>query len=132
MVYVILNQMNAVTAFAVEAYAVAGQIQHDGKTVQVNRHSWDVITLEPANLLIEVQGDQHSSKLMTKPNCTDTDLNSRISRDHALAAAAVGAGYHVLWLSPGNERYRKSRWTRAIKLVLQQIEDHAPPRLHQF
>lgn len=132
LVYAILDQMPAVKAFAVEAYAVSAEIQHEGETLHVNRHSWDVMMLEPAKLLIEVQGEQHSSKLMTKPDCKDTSLDSRINRDHALATAAVNAGYHVLWLTPDQERNRRARWLKAIKLVLQQMAVNTPPRLHQY
>lgn len=121
--YKILDQSTAVGAFAVEAYAVSGQVQHEGQLLQVNRHAWDVVLLQPAGLLIEVQGEQHSSKLMTKRNCQDSSLSSRISRDHALAAAALEAEFCVLWLSPGKERNRKARWTRAIKLALQHLQE---------
>lgn len=55
--YRILGQMASVKAFAVEAFAVSGQIQHEGDVLHVNRHAWDIITLRPANLLIECKAN---------------------------------------------------------------------------
>lgn len=130
LLYLILNQLACIYAFAVEAYAVSGEIQHEGETVNLGRHSWDVLTIDPAKLLIEVQGQQHSTKLMTKRNCRDSSLSSRASRDRALAKAAVEAGFYVLWLDAGEERGRKARWTAAIKQVLSDMADKKPPQLY--
>jgi hypothetical protein len=120
--YKVLNQLECVHAFAVEAYAVAAQVQHEGGVLNVNRHSWDVAVLQPAPLVIEVQGEQHSSKVMTKPNSTDSSLSSRCSRDDALAAAAVEAGYSVVWLVLGSERGRAARWSKTVSQALQDLE----------
>ena len=128
--YRILDQHKAIEAYAVEAYAVAGTLEHEGAQLNVNRHSWDVVTLQPPNLLLEVQGQQHSTKLLTKAKCRDSSLISRSSRDRALAAAAADAGFHVLWLTPGKERGRKARWTRAIQVVLQHMQAQDTPKLY--
>lgn len=128
LLYSILNKSAAVHAYAVEAYAVQGQNQHEGENVQLNRHPWDAALLQPAQLLIEVQGEQHSTKLLTKAGCTDISLSSRSSRDEALRAGAVQQGFYVLWLLPGEERgrHQRSSWTRAIHAMLQKVKDKVP------
>ena len=125
--YRLLGGLDAVRAFAAEAYAVAGEYQQEGLSVNLNRHSWDILTLEPANLLIEVQGEQHSDKLMTKPNCADDTLQERSSRDAALRAGAVQQGFYVLWLLPGDERGRTRRWKAAILKIINSMKDKVPP-----
>lgn len=125
-VYNILDKLAAVRAYAVEAYAVQGQHQHADELVNLNRHAYDVLTLQPANMLIEVQGEQHSTKLMRKTKGTDGTLQQRSNKDTALRDGAVEQGCYVLWLIPGNARGRTSRWRSAIQGMLSSIEAKVP------
>lgn len=130
MAYAILNQLQCISKFAVEAYAVKDQFLHMGRQVQVSRHAWDVATPPPLKLLIEVQGEQHTDKHDTRTNNADTTLVERANRDHALAAAAVQAGYYVVWLIPGRERGRKQRWRTLIQQAVADQLANKPPKLY--
>lgn len=131
MAYSILNQLQCISKFAVEAYAVTGQFMHNGKHVQVSRHAWDVVTAPPLKLLIEVQGEQHTQKHDTRTNNADADLVDRMNRDHALAAAAVDAGFYVVWLVPGSERGRQQRWRNLIQQAVADQLQNKPPKLYE-
>jgi len=96
--YNILDQLACVEHYAVEAYAISGQYQHEGKLLNVSKHAWDVVLPPPLNIVLEVQGEQHVSKLDTRRNSNDQTLAGRASRDHGLAGSAQQAGFQVVWL----------------------------------
>jgi len=104
---------------------------HKGRQVNVSRHAWDVITAPPLKILMEVQGEQHTEKHDTRANNVDTNLLDRVNRDDALAAAAVGAGYYVVWLVPGPERRRRQRWCALIQQAVADQLANKPPKVYK-
>jgi len=128
--YAILDQMTCIKHYATEAYAIKGQVLHAGQQLQLNKHAWDVMLAPPYRVLIEVQGEQHITKLDTRRNSNDSSLADRSSRDSALAAAAQDAGYSVLWLVVGADKGQRRRWKQAITRVMHDADAHMPPKLY--
>ena len=87
--------------------------------------------LQPGRVLVEVQGEQHSTKLNTQANNPDASLADRVSRDHALAAAAKAAGYSVVWLNVGaahTQVNRRQQWRKTIEGAVQyMMQENATP-----
>lgn len=132
-VYRLLNTLKDVTAFAAEAHAVQGRVRYQGGWVDVGRHRWDLMLLQPARVLIAVQGEQHHSKLDTRRNSrsrTETDLADSMARDYALAAAARQQHFQVVWLVPGRTAGHTARWRKAIKQAIAAAVAKEEPQLH--
>lgn len=132
-VYRLLDKLKAVTAFAAEAHAVQGRVRYQGGWVDVGRHRWDLMLLQPARVLIDVQGEQHHSKLDTRRRSrsrTEADLADSMARDYALAAAAQRQHFHVVWLLPGREAGRSARWRKAIERAIAAAVAKEEPQLH--
>jgi hypothetical protein len=101
--YRILNHHRGVQAYAVEAHAVQGAVNYAGGLVALGRQRWDVVLLQPAGVLIAVQGEQHYSKPDTRRNSRNrcrASLEDTVARDHAVAAGAMQQCYQVVWLTP--------------------------------
>jgi hypothetical protein len=89
--------------------------------------------LQPARVLIAVQGEQHHSKIDTRRNSrsrTEAELAASMARDYALAAAARRQHYHVVWLLPGQKVGRTARWRKAIKQAIAAAAAKEKPQLH--
>lgn len=131
--YELLNNMPEIQHFAMEACALSGQptvCTASGEWVHVSRHRADVITLTPANLLIEVQGQQHSGKPMAYTNSTSEHASSITERDGLLAAVARSVGFTTVWLMAGEEFDRAARWSRVLRQAVQHVMANRPP--HHF
>lgn len=128
--YAVFDQNKKINRYAVEAYALKGDFEHDGTVVNLNRHAFDIVTAPPLRIIAEVQGEQHITKLNTKANSNDDSLASRACRDDALAAAAVAQGWSVLWLQLGEQRGRKRRWTALLSQAVKDAADGKAPRLY--
>lgn len=128
--YAILDEIKCINHFAVEAYAVGGQVSHAGQQLHLNKHAWDVLLAPPYKVLIEIQGEQHFSKLDTRTNSHDSSLADRANKDCALAAAAQEAGFTVVWLVAADDKARRNRWKQAITRALQNVEAGGPPNLY--
>jgi hypothetical protein len=131
--YNILNQHRGIRAFAVEAHAVQGTEQWEGGELKLGRQRWDVLLVQPASVLIAVQGDQHHSKLDSRANSssqTEADLAATTAKDKALADAAVQQGYQVVWLLPDQATGRTRRWRAAINQALEQAKQGGQGKLH--
>lgn len=135
LLYKLMDQEPLVQLYAVETYSISEKQRlslANGDVVQVNRHAWDAMTVDPPNLLIEVQGEGHTDKQVTKPNNTDDGLSIRAQRDGMLATAAHGAGFSVLWLCVGKGSYELSRereWAAKLKEALVHVAAGKPPQL---
>lgn len=131
--YRILNQHKGIRAFAVEAHALQGSEQWEGGELILGRQRWDVMLVQPAGVLIAVQGDQHHSKRDSRANSssqTEADLAATMAKDKALADAAVQQGYQVVWLLPGKATGRTRRWRAAINQALDQAKLGDKGKLH--
>lgn len=135
LLYKLMDQEPLINLYAVETYSISEK-QHlslrNGDVVQVNRHAWDAMTIDPPNLLIEVQGEGHTSKLVTKANSSDDSLGIRAQRDQLLATAAHGAGFSVIWLcvsERGSETSRERDWAAKLKEAMAHVAAGKPPQL---
>lgn len=132
-VYMLLNSLDSVRAFAAEAHAVQGVVQYEGGWVDMRRHRWDVLLIDPAHVLIAVQGEQHHSKLDTRRNSHSrcaASLADSMARDKALAAAAKNQHFQVVWLLPGKSGGRTRRWRTAIGRAIAAAVAGETPQLH--
>jgi hypothetical protein len=128
--YDILDKLDCIQHYAVEAYAVIGCHQHAGKEVNVSKHAWDVLLAPPYKILLEVQGEQHVSKLDTRSNSCDDSLRDRACRDHVLASAARHAGFSVVWLTLGRDKGQQHRWKQVLLKAMQDADANRPPQLY--
>ena len=97
----------------------------------LGRQRWDVLVLQPARLLIAVQGEQHHSKPDMRRNSRSTDLAETSARDEAMAAGANKQQLHVLWLLPGRCAGRKQRWRSAIQRAMADASASKEAKLHK-
>jgi hypothetical protein len=102
--------------------------------LDVGRHRWDLMLLQPARVLLAVQGEQHHSKLDTRRNSRsrteEADLADSLARDYALAAAARRQHFQVVWLLPGRRAGRTARWRKAIERAIAAAAAKEEPQLH--
>lgn len=134
--YNVLNEEPLVKLFAVESAAISKKIKlavagtHD--SINLNRHRWDVVILEPPSLLIEVEGEGHTCREDGRCNNGGDTLAIRRAKDEALAAAAIGEGFSVLWLFPRdsqNLQASKALWAAGLKLALSHVMAKNTPQL---
>ena len=133
--YECLDNEPLIERFAAEAHATSSHQQlsiSDGSTLHLNRHKWDALTLVPPNLLVEVHGEQHTSKHDTRAHNRDSSLCARAEKDHKLAAAALAGGFSVLWLHPHSdehERVRRKRWADQLRAAAAHVHAGGCPLL---
>jgi hypothetical protein len=117
----------------IELFAAEGYCLHKGKPIQFgsscvlypSKKQWDVVITKPHGLLIEMQGEGHSSKRMTKHNNKDSSLDEKQDRDMAYAAEAVRQGWSVLWLWVDDYRHelhgRRAVWATQLKQAMAHV-----------
>lgn len=101
--------------------------------VVMGRQRWDVVLLQPARVLIAVQGEQHHSKPNTRRNSSSScqaALNDTIARDHAVAAGAIQQGFQVVWLLPSRQSGRTRRWAAVIDQAIGDAAAGRKAKLH--
>ena len=131
--YKLLDNMACITSYAVEVHAVQGIVDFEGVDLDLGAHRWDILLLQPARVLIAVQGEQHDDKPDTREHSSSAGLDDSAvvaARDRALAAGAVEQGFQVVWLVPGADRGRSQRWRRVIKLAVQHAGANKQAALH--
>lgn len=117
----------------VKAYAVQGLVQYSGGVVVMGRQRWDVVLLEPAGVLIAVQGEHHHSKPDTRRNSSSrcqAALSATIARDQAVATGAIQQGFQVVWLLPGRQCGRTRRWAAVIDQAIGDAAAGRKAKLH--
>ena len=125
-----------VEQYAVEACSLSkrGAVRVcEGIEVHPSRKRWDLTVVTPAGLLVEVMGQGHSSRLVTKPNNTDDSIGTRQLKDLAYTKAAVGKGWSVLWLwveddDPSFSRSSKV-WAAQLREALMYVIGGGKPML---
>ena len=132
--YDILDSMPQVAKYATEACALAGaadMVSSCGELQRVSQHKYDIMTVTPAKLLIQVQGQQHyADKPMGYANNGSHHNTSAAERDELLGVAARTAGFTMCWLVPGDECSRANRWRRILGQAVQHVIAGRPP--HHF
>lgn len=126
--YNICDASKAISAWAAEVHAVQGTICVQGVGHNLGKKAWDVLTIDPPGILIEVQGEQHSSKPNTMPNNIHSSLDFVAGFDAQCAQAAVGAGYTVVWLQlreGESDTHRRLRWKALIEKAIQQRQGNS-------
>lgn len=129
--YAACDDSTVITAYAAEAYAVQETVGFEGGELYAGRHSYDIIVLEPGKVIVEVQGEQHSSKLNTQANSADASLANRVSRDNALREAAKAAGFSVVWLNveaAHTQTDRRQQWRKTIEDAVLYMADKGTAR----
>jgi hypothetical protein len=136
LLYALCDTEECIKLYAVEAFSVYDKAELqvcDGTTTHVHRKRWDVMTLDPPNLLIEVQGEGHGKKLVTKANNPDSSMAARVHKNRLYAQAAQRMGYSVLWLCVGDahksERALAKQWGAALKHAVAHVGGNMPPQL---
>ena len=132
--YAVADAEVLVKLYAVEACSMPnmGAVDvGDGIVVHPGRKRWDLAMVTPAGLLVEVMGQGHSSRLVTKANDTDDNMSTRQRRDEAYARAAVDNGWSVLWLwvdddDPSFSRTSKEWAARLREALLYVIGEGEP------
>lgn len=95
LLYDLLDKEQLIQLYAVEAFSLAKPthpMTQNGVLVHPEKKRWDVTVVVPGDLLIEMHGEGHSSRLLTKANNTDCNLAERHLRDWLYAVAAMEQG----------------------------------------
>ena len=101
----------------------------EGDSICVNRKPWDVtvpVVDKPYGLLIEVQGQGHNKRPMSKAHNSDSSLAARWLKDHACKDVALPQGWSVLWLV-GNEDVKskhivRARWAAKLREAMAHVK----------
>jgi len=134
--YALADAEVLVELYAVEACSLprmGGVDAGEGILVYPSRKRWDLATVTPHGLLVEVMGQGHSNMLVTKPNNTDDSIGTRQLKDLAYTKAAVGKGWSVLWLwveddDPSFSRSSKV-WAAQLREALMYVIGGGKPML---
>jgi hypothetical protein len=134
--YAVADAEELVRQYAVEACSLSkqgGVEVCESTIIYPSRKRWDLSVLAPHGLLVEVMGQGHSSRLVTKPNNTDDSISTRQRKDYAYAQAAVEQGWSVLWVwveedDPCFTRTRK-QWAAQLREALEYVIAEGDPKL---
>lgn len=125
-----------IKVYAVEACSLSKQEEVEvceGISIYPSRKRWDLTVLAPHGLLVEMMGEGHSSRLVSKANNTDDSTSTRQRRDYAYADAAVKRGWSVLWLwvEKGDPSFRRTRrkWAAKLREALKHVIAERKPKL---
>lgn len=134
--YDLADKEKLIKVYAVEACSLSKQEKVkvcESITIHPSRKRWDLTVLSPHGLLVEVMGEGHSSRLVTKPNNTDDSTSTRQRRDYAYADAAVERGWSVLWLwvEEGDPSFRRTRrkWAAKLREAVKHVAAEGKPEL---
>lgn len=126
--YALADKEELLQLYAVESCCLATKecVQLcEGGVVHPNKKRWDLVSLLPHGLLVEVMGQGHSSRPVTKPNSTEDSLAERQGKDYAYARAAVAQGWSVLWLWVNeldpSPRSRAATWAAQFRETLMYV-----------
>lgn len=122
--YEIVAQVPEIQLFAMEVCALSKlPVVHTstGDVLVPRTKKFDIVTLSPPNLIIEIMGRQHDDKPMTYSNCHDSKGRNSAMVDATYASAARAAGFTMLWLLEGNAHDRSARWTSAVQQAVSHV-----------
>lgn len=133
--YACLDAEALIEHYAVETYSLTSRERVtlcDGTALCIGDHRWDAMTLSPPNLLIEVHGEQHSTKLDTRARNPQASLAAKRDADSKLAAAAAAAGFSILWLHADagmSEAALRARWAAKLQEAAAHVRGGGAPAL---
>ena len=134
--YDLCDAEQLIELFAVEAHSLnkpEHAVESEGVTVCPASKRWDVTVAVPRGLLVEMQGQGHSSRLLTKANNTDSSLAERRLKDWLYAEEAMRQGWSVLWLWVDEEISNKATlaalWAEQLHRAVAHVKSEGAPTL---
>jgi hypothetical protein len=136
LLYDLLDKEQLIELYAVEAFSLAKPthpLTQNGVLVHPEKKRWDVTVVVPGGLLIEMHGEGHSSRLLTKANNIDCSLAERHLRDWLYARAAMEQGWSVLWLWVNEDvacdSAEQSVWAQQLQQAVVHVQAKGLPQL---
>jgi hypothetical protein len=136
MLYELCDAEELIELYAVEAHSLdkaAAPVECEGVRVCPESKRWDVAVARPEGLLIEMQGEGHSSRLVAKANNTDSSLAERQLKDSLYAEEAMRQGWSVLWLWVDGRitcpRQQAQQWAAQLKRAMVHVTQRGTPEL---
>lgn len=136
LLYCVLDDEQSVEMYAAEACSLAQPARPvvcGDEVLCVQKKRWDVMLAKPVGLLIEVQGEGHSQRLVTKRNNTDSSLAERQAKDSLYADEAIAQGWSVLWLCVREEvktaKHLRPIWSAKLKEAVAHVKAKGEPRM---
>jgi len=136
LLYDSLDKEELIELYAVEAFSLAKPAyptMQDGVVVHPEKKRWDVTVVVPGGLLIEMHGEGHHSRLLTKANSPDHSLADRQLRDWLYAMAAMEQGWSVLWLWVNEDvtcdSTQVSMWAQQLQKAVVHVQAKGLPQL---
>lgn len=129
--YNLCLRSNHMHSFAAEACIAQGQPAvglSNGAIFEVSCTPYDIVSLAPPNLVIEVMGQQHTDQPMSYSNSNESHGISSSEVDQEKLQAAKRAGYSMLWLMAGEQHGRTARWRKALNTALAHVKAGLPPQ----
>jgi hypothetical protein len=121
----------AMHSFAAEvciAYSQPAVRMQRGKMLAVGALPYDIVSLDPPNLVIEVMGKQHTNRIMQYAKSNEMRGISSEQIDAAKRKAAHDAGYSTVWLMEGEKMGRTIRWLAMLYEALEHVNAGLPPK----
>lgn len=122
--------------YAVEAHSLhkpEHAVESEGVPVCPESKPWDVAVAVPGGLLIEMQGQGHSTRLVTKANNTDSSLAERRLKDWLYAQEAIRQGWSVLWLwvdeDISSNEALAALWAKQLHRAVVHVKNEGAPQL---
>jgi len=122
--------------YAVEAHSLnkpAQPVERDGVRVWPESKRWDVALAVPAGLLIEMQGQGHSTRLLTKAKNTYSSMADRQLKDWLYAQEAIRQGWSVLWLwvdkGVSSTQTQAALWSQQLTRAVAHVKGGGTPQL---
>lgn len=134
--YKLLDEMDEIEVYAVEACSLdkpEEAVKHNGVEVHPAKKRWDATLVLPGKLLIEMQGQGHIDRLVTKSNNTDSSLDERHWKDCLYAETAKHQGWSVLWMCVDETitslDAQVAKWAAGLKEALEHVRAKGEPEL---
>lgn len=134
--YDILDEEECVKRFSLESKSLVVRERvrlSDGSIIHPSKKPWDATIIDPPGLLIEMQGEGHSSNLVNMRNAVELSIAEKQERDLAYANVAIRAGWSVLWLwvdrSVGGPDMHRDRWVAQIREAVAYVVGNGVPKL---
>lgn len=134
--YALCDAEPLILEYATEAFVLN---KHDrpvtnmGVTVCPEKKAWDVVLAAPSGLLIEMHGEGHISRLLTKANNTDNSMAIRQLKDELYAQAAMAQGKSLLWLCVDegikSRKAQRARWAAQLAKAVCRVRGGGTPQL---
>ena len=136
MLYDLLDKEDLIELYAVEAFSLSkpvGAVTQGGVVVHPEKKRWDATVVVPGGLLIEMQGEGHGSRLVTKANNTDNSLAERHLKDWLYVQVALEQQWSVLWLwvneDISSDSVQASVWAQQLHKAVLHVQAKGLPQL---